>query len=179
MLAVDLDRRKAGRQGAGSHDVFRPDGFAPIVEIGEVAGANIDRPDAQPDVLGVDPVEIDQPLQRGLQGHGVIDAERFGGAGRIEDRGRNSGGEEARRAEQRRAQRIGLIDPGAHLTVAKQGVGLGSVGDQSPEFRKFGDALARRIADDERRVDRTDRDARDPVRTLVDLAQRLVDPRLI
>jgi hypothetical protein len=51
MFAVDFDRRKAGRQRAGSHDMFRTDFLAQllegeIVEIGEVSRCHPDRADA-------------------------------------------------------------------------------------------------------------------------------------
>ena len=46
-LALDLDRREARRQGAGGHDVLRADPVAPGVEVGEVAGADVDGADAE------------------------------------------------------------------------------------------------------------------------------------
>src|SRR6266404_1968348 len=77
MLAVDYDRRKARRQRAGRHDMFRPDPLAElpeleIVEIFEIAGGDADRADAEPRFPVVDAVEIDQPLQRFSKGSGVV-----------------------------------------------------------------------------------------------------------
>ena len=78
LFAVDLDRGKAGRQRAAGHDVLGTDRDLRAVEIGKVAGQHVDRTDAQPHVPRVvDPVEIDQPLQRPLERGGLVVADPF------------------------------------------------------------------------------------------------------
>src|SRR4029077_9024256 len=46
-LAIDLDGREARGQRSAGHDVFGPDCDLLAVEIGKVAGAHVDRADAQ------------------------------------------------------------------------------------------------------------------------------------
>jgi hypothetical protein len=67
MLAVDLDRGKPGGSAPLAMTCSGPDACARRVEIDEVAAADIDRADAEAHLAGIDPVEIDQPLQRVLQ----------------------------------------------------------------------------------------------------------------
>ena len=56
-----------------------------IVEILKISGADMHRADAEADVSAIDEVEIDEALQRRLQGSGVIIAERAGRPGRLPD----------------------------------------------------------------------------------------------
>src|SRR3954447_23107916 len=82
MLALDLDGRKSGRQRAGRHDVLRTDFLAEfseleIVEIFEIARGHANRADAARLLQLVDAVEVAQPLQRLLQGRGVVVALRL------------------------------------------------------------------------------------------------------
>ena len=55
----------------------------------------------------------------------------------------------------------------------------GDVQTRLPEFAQPLDAPFRRIAGDQRRVDRADRNARDPVGMQIGLGQRLIDAGLI
>ena len=48
-----------------------------VVEIDEVAGADVDGADAEAHLAGVDAVEIDQALQRRLERRGVVEARRL------------------------------------------------------------------------------------------------------
>ena len=53
------------------------------------------------------------------------------------------------------------------------------LGDGLPELAQTRDALLGRIAGDQRRVDRADRDSRDPIGMKIVLGERLIDPGLI
>jgi hypothetical protein len=78
LLAVDLDRRKARWQGPTSHDVLGADRDFLAVEISKMTGPHIDRTNAQPHVLDVvDPIEIDQSLQRSLERRSLVVADAF------------------------------------------------------------------------------------------------------
>ena len=65
VLAVDIDGRKARRQGGARHDVLRPDAALLAVEVDRVALADVGGADAEAHVLGVEQLEIDEPLERG------------------------------------------------------------------------------------------------------------------
>ncbi len=52
-------------------------------------------------------------------------------------------------------------------------------GDEFPEFAQLLESRFRRVPGDERRIDRSDRDAGHPIRIEMRIGQRLVDPRLI
>src|SRR4051812_3870722 len=56
-LAFNFDSWERRRQGAAGHDMFGPDRILGVVEVGEVAGAHVDSPDAEPHLLGVDPTK--------------------------------------------------------------------------------------------------------------------------
>ena len=84
-----------------------------VVEIGEIAGADVHRADAEAGLAGVDAIEIDQPLERRLERRGVVEAERLGRARRIEQRPRHARAEEAADAEGRRQGGAGLVEHGA------------------------------------------------------------------
>ena len=74
MATVDLDRRKAGRQSAGGGDMAGIEPGLAIVEIGEIAGADVDRPQAEPGLAIIEEIEVNEPFQRLHQGLGVIGA---------------------------------------------------------------------------------------------------------
>src|SRR5262249_42933385 len=67
VLAIDLGGRKAGRQRTAGDDVRRGDPVRGAVEIDEIAAPYIDRADAQARAAGVDAIEVDEALERGLQ----------------------------------------------------------------------------------------------------------------
>jgi hypothetical protein len=85
-LAFDLHRREAGRQSAAGHHVLGPDDVGGVVEIDEIAGADIDRTDAETHLGRIDAIEVDKILERGLELSAVVVAGRFDGAGRLQPR---------------------------------------------------------------------------------------------
>src|SRR5262249_28655611 len=89
-LAVHLDGGTAGRQRAARHDVLGPNGVGGRIEIDEVAGADVDGPDAEAHRAGIDAVEIDEPLERAAQWRRVIPAGRLDRARRRKIRRDNS-----------------------------------------------------------------------------------------
>jgi hypothetical protein len=63
LLAIDLNRRKTWRQRPAGHDMLDADRHLSAVEIGEIAGLDVDGADAQPHFLScVDAIEIDEPF---------------------------------------------------------------------------------------------------------------------
>ena len=111
IFAVDLGRRKSGRQRAAGDDMRRADAMGRGIEIDEVAGSDIHRADAEAHGAGIEPVEVHQALERRLQRSDVIEAELVGASGDGQNNGREqTRREEMRRAEQHDAQRAGLID---------------------------------------------------------------------
>src|SRR5438105_12928640 len=59
MLPVNLDRRKAGRERTAGHHMLGTDLVGRIVEIDEITRLDINRPQAQTHLAGIDPVEVD------------------------------------------------------------------------------------------------------------------------
>ncbi|HZZ66991.1 MAG TPA: hypothetical protein VFE18_02355 [Phenylobacterium sp.] len=128
-LAIDLDGRQAGRQGAGGHDVRRPDLLVLVVEVGEVAGADVDRAYAEARRPGVDPVEVDQALERGPERGRVVVAQLLGapgqqerryGAGREEPRHARSHGPADARITQGRTELVQGAEPARRPARAHQ-----------------------------------------------------------
>ena len=184
MLAVDDHRGKAGRQRAGGHDVLRADFLAEllelvIVEIFEVAGGDADRADRQAGLQVVDAVEIDQALQRLLQGRRVVIALGFGMPRRPQRRRRDARDEEAGHAEGGDQRGTGRVEQLAAVIALADRFPRHRRGDHFPEFLKPLDAGRPLVAGDDGGVDRTDRDARDPFRLEAGAAQRLIGARLV
>jgi hypothetical protein len=75
VLAVDMDGRKARRQRAAGHDVLDADALSRIVEIRRVARAHVHRSDTQANFAPVDPIEVDESLQRRLERCRVVVAQ--------------------------------------------------------------------------------------------------------
>src|SRR6516165_4536655 len=63
---IDLCSRKAGRQGAAGHHMLRANLVGGVVEIDEVAAANVHGADAETSSPGVYQVEIHQAFERAL-----------------------------------------------------------------------------------------------------------------
>ena len=185
MLALDLHRRKAGRQGAAGHHVLRPDHVHLCIEIAEISGADIDRADAEAHFAGIDAVEIDEPLQRRLERRRVVMARRLRRAGRRQPGRHDTRHEETRHAPRHDHRRAHLIDQAACGVALRQRPRRfrqsppAMLRHRLPEGAQPLDASLRRIAGDERRIDGTDRDAGNPVGMEMGLGQGLVDPRLI
>ena len=83
-LALDLDRRKAGRKRAARHHVLGSDRMRFVVEVDEIAGAHVHRADAEAHLAGIDPVEVDKPLERALQELGFVKARGLKSAVRVQ-----------------------------------------------------------------------------------------------
>ena len=58
-------------------DVFRMDLVSGVVEINKIAGANIDRADAEPHCAGIDQVKIHQAFERSSQRGDIVIADRL------------------------------------------------------------------------------------------------------
>ena len=165
-LVFHLDGGEGGRQGAAGHHVLGADHVRLVVEIGEVAGAHVHRADAEAHLARVDAVEIHQPLQRGAQGAGVVEA---GGAAAGEEEGRRQARlEEARHAARRDPRRRELIQPAARgFALPQPGPAVApavvaGVAHQFPELAQPPDAALGRVAGDDGAVDGADGDAGDP-----------------
>src|SRR5262249_8147178 len=72
ILAVDFGCGKTGRQRAAGNDVLGPDAMGRVVEIGEVTGSDVDGANAEPEVTGIDAIEIHQARERPLERGSVI-----------------------------------------------------------------------------------------------------------
>ena len=184
MLALDYDGGKARRQRAGRHDVLGADLLAEpleldIVEIAEIARGHADRADAEPGLQVVDAVEIDQPLQRLAQRRGVVIALRLRAALRPQRRRRNARGEEAGHAEGGDQGGAGLVEQRALAVAADDRIPRHRRRNHLPEFLQPLDALSRLVAGDDRGVDGADRDAGNPVRLEIAMAQRLIGAGLV
>jgi hypothetical protein len=83
-LALDLHRRKAGRKRSARQHVLGPDRMRFIVEVHEIAGAHIHRADTEAHLAGIDPVEVDKPLERALQEPGFVKARGLKSAVRVQ-----------------------------------------------------------------------------------------------
>ena len=79
LLAVDLGRWKPGRQRAAGHHMRRADLMRGVVEIDEVAGADVHSADAETHRAFIDQVEVHQALERGFEGRDVVETDGLGG----------------------------------------------------------------------------------------------------
>ncbi len=157
-----------------------------VVEAGEIAGAHVDRTDREAHLARVDSIEVDQPLERGLERGGIVPAGGPGGAGRLQVRRRHARDEKARLAAQQAGGRAHPVE-GAALVVALQELRQDALqpvraqigGDRLPELGQPLDPLVGRVAGDDGAVDGTDRDPRHPVGVQVRLRQRLIDASLV
>ena len=77
-LAIDADGRERRRQRAGRHDMAGARAACPAVEVAHLAGAHIGGADCQAGRASVDPVEIDQLVQRRLERRRRIIRRRLG-----------------------------------------------------------------------------------------------------
>jgi hypothetical protein len=170
VLAFDLDRGKTGRQRAARHDVLGADRVRRAVEIDEIAGAHVDRPDAETCDASIQAVEIHQMLERALEIFGVIEAGGLDRPAGLQPRRHRPHGEKSACSVRER-------HGGAHL-AEKIARGIASReseicvpekrpkpvrGHLGPKLAQPIDAGIRRIAGNDGRIDRPDRDASDPV----------------
>ncbi len=134
-----------------------------IVEVHRVAGSHLDGAHRQPHRVVVDEIEIDELVERALQRLGIVEAEgaraaRFGEIGR-----RHARREEAADAEGDRAESADAVEREAQRVERGRQEERRCGRDAIPERAQPLDAPCRRIAGDERRVDRADRHAGDPI----------------
>ena len=187
IFAVDFGGRKARGQRAARHDVAEIDSMGGGVEIGEIAVADIDRADAQARFAGIEPVEIDQPLQRLLERRDVVMAELRRARRGPDDRRGNARAEEAGRAQRRYAEGAELVERAVHRLIDMfDGRAIGRaeraerrLADRLPEFAQLLDPFFRRIARDQRRIDGPDRNAGNPVGMNIGFRERLINAALV
>ena len=177
-LAVDAHRRERRRQGTRGHDVVGVERLVAAVEVAHLAAARIDRAHRQPRVALADVLEVDQRVQGVAQRRRAV-------VGRLLDadhRLRAAQRRHARREEGRDAARHG-VQVGEQLAHAPPGEWPGGrmlpVLDAAPEVVQPREPVAGLIAGDQRRVDRADRRADDPVGLDAGFVQRLVDAHLV
>jgi len=168
--------------------VLGPEGAFGVVEEFEIARADIHGSDGEAGLLRIDAIEIHQLLQRLPQRTDIVEAVGLDirGAEKGRDLPRK---EEAGRPVHERRAGLRLVDQGMEEVAAElEGTQHRRSdrrhpgrrrGDPLPECSQARNALFRRVAGDDRRVDRPDRDASDPVRVQIRLGQGLIDPALI
>src|SRR5262249_14672241 len=133
------------------------------VEIYEITGAHIDRPDAQPRFAGIDSLEVDEALKCALQQLRVVEARRLEGTVRMEPGWRVAQREEPSPAGKHGPICAHLIEKFArkislepqvseHASPVEQGI----CGDLLPEAAQLRHALGRRVARNNGRVNSSD-----------------------
>ena len=81
-----------------------------VIEVDEVATADVYGADAEASCSGVYQAEIHQAFECGLKGSNIVVAHSHRAHGRIKERRRLTGFEETGRAEEERVERAQLID---------------------------------------------------------------------
>ena len=157
----------------------RVEPLLPAVEIVEVAALDLHRADREADRAAVDEIPVDQSVERLDQRRAVVEAQRVRRARRSEIGRDRTRLEEARDAEAGDVAGRPFVQPGARAILDREGQAREAGGERLPEFAEPGDAAARRVAGDDRGIDRADRDAGDPVDLDRGGVQRLVHARLI
>ena len=134
------------------------------VEIVEIAALDIDRADREPDRPVIEQVPVDQRIERLRERRGIVEAERLAGCPAPRTSAR------ACRGEKKPGTPAVSTKPADHSWSNSRTWSLGKIGklgsaarDQIPEGVEPFDALFRRVAREDRGIDRADRDAGDPV----------------
>ena len=179
MLAVDLDRRKAGRQRAARHDVAHVEPLLGGVEVGEVAGTYVDGGDRKAQLAGIEALEVDETLERFLERRRIVIADRGERAARLQRRRWQARREEAGHAEEERLRCRKAIEPAVGVRIGSPHRLRDGGADELPELPQARDALVRRVAGDQRAVDAADGDAGDPARGDAFVGERLEHARLV
>jgi hypothetical protein len=117
-----------------------------VVEIHEIAGANIDRPDAEPGRPGIDQVKIHQAFERRFQRGDIVIADRLQCAVRLKIGWRHARFEKIGGAAQQRAPCARLIGHAVgELAVQLKPLQIRYAerrgGNRFPEFAQSLDAL--------------------------------------
>jgi hypothetical protein len=156
-FALDLNRRKAGRKRSTRYHVLGSDRMLLIIEVDEIAGAHVDRTDAEPHLAGIDPVEVDQPLQRAIQNLGFVKTRGLETPVRVQPGSGLPKREKAGRAREEGGSRTKLVEERPrHVAFRSEGVGgegnpveqrVG--GDLLPEGAQLRDPLGRFVSRDD------------------------------
>mmetsp|Transcript_10637 Transcript_10637/g.43588 ORF Transcript_10637/g.43588 Transcript_10637/m.43588 type:complete len:509 (+) Transcript_10637:968-2494(+) len=171
-LAPDLHRREARRQCAAGQHMRGADAglLVAVVEPGQLAGAHIDGAQRQPRVGGVDQRVVHQLVQRRREWRGVVEPQLGQRRRSVQVPGQRA----ARPEEAGHAADQGL--PG----LQARGEGIRRPGHRQtgprharPELAQRGDAVCRLVAGDQRRIDRADGGAHQPVRRDAASVERL------
>ena len=177
------DRRKAGRKRAARHDMIGPEGLFGRVEIGHVATLDIDRANREAYLATVQPVEIHEPEKCVAQRCRVVEADRGIGPRPLEHRRRHAWREESRNAHEHGFVGAGLVErqpqPGRNGSGGEEARERIAGTDELPELVQPLDTILRPVADDQRRIDRTDGDSRHIIRPEPPLMQLLEHSTLI
>ena len=187
VLAVDFDGGESRRQSPGSHEMLRSQPAFGGVEIGQVAGADVDRADANAHFARVQPVEVDESLQRLLQRCRVVEACRGVAREGRPERRREAWLEEAGLAVNQGPRRRYRVANRTNVERKGQGIGQPFAGgpldrkgaDRLPELAQPLHAFAFRRAGDDGGVEGADRNSGQPVRPDARLVQAFIDAGLI
>ncbi|MBV8803866.1 MAG: hypothetical protein JO042_02440 [Sinobacteraceae bacterium] len=120
MLAIDLDRWKAGWQRPARHDMLRRDLVGVGIEVDKITGPDIDRTGAEARHPGVEAIEIHQTLKRVLEAARVIEAGCPERSAWLEPGRHNACREEARSAAGDREIGTHLVEKIARVVAPRQ-----------------------------------------------------------
>ena len=127
-----------------------------VVEVDEIAGAHVHRADAEAHLAGIDPVEVDKPLERALQELGLVKARGLEGAVRVQPGSGLPKREKARGARNEGVGRTQLVEERARqVAFRSEGVDGGNPveqrvgGDLLPEGAQLRDPLGRLVSRDD------------------------------
>ena len=156
------------------------------VEIDEVSAPDVDGTDTEPQRAGIDEIEIDKALKGMTQCRSVVPAGGGGAAWRGEKRRRQPRREESRRPSHDGRLCARLIDGAARgkpfsetSTIVGQPAPNRIGAHRCPEFTQSSDTSLWSIANYDRSIDRTYRNAGNPIGTDASFVKRLINTRLI
>ena len=141
--------------------MLEPDRLVAAVEIPHFAVAHIDRADSEPHLMGVDIIEVDQLGKRFAQRLGRVVGGTLDADGEVRPEPRGRVGPEERRKSPRHRRHVG--DGAAEPREEFRRADAGALFDAVPERMQALEPAFRRIAGDQRGVNRADRRADHPV----------------
>jgi hypothetical protein len=125
------------------------------VEVDEIAGADIHRAHAEAHLASIDPVEVDQPLERALEVLGFVEARGLEGAVRVQPGRGLLKREKARSTRCEGVGRTQLVEERARqVAFRSEGIDADSPfeqrvgGDLLPECAQLRDPLGRLVSRD-------------------------------